>query len=321
MKHLLRSLTILVLAAGSWPVFAQGPPIEGIDRDGDGVLSPAEFAVLADFEDLRNPALAFAFLDVDEDGAVSQDELERGWSDVVFRFGFAYESAGPPLDGPPATVGGDVDDGVRASRLFAGPRDYPPKDFAAYGIVAFRFAATDANRTRYLAICEGFLAAIPAAADLEAQGVPLSEQMVTVWPVRTRPMAEDLNDDSPARSSRTCETAVDGIDLATSLSAISAAKRAQRSADFGGDGPYLLAWSPASTKGKRDALVLVFDLSDVTTVAEATRRFGDWAVEIENDPELWRGGWNIENLRITLRQLADKYGDAILQLIGSIGGG
>jgi hypothetical protein len=41
-------------------------------------------------------------------------------------------------------------------------------------------------------------------------------------------------------------------------------------AAFDGGGPFLLAWSPAEEAGKQDALVLVSNLSDVTT-AEQTR--------------------------------------------------
>ena len=63
--------------------------------------------------------------------------------------------------------------------------------------------------------------------------------------------------------------------------------------------------------------VLLTDLSDVTTIAQATSIFQDWARDIESNPELWADstGWSIEKLRTTLRLWADRYGESILQLI------
>ncbi len=47
-----------------------------------------------------------------------------------------------------------------------------------------------------------------------------------------------------------------------------------------GGGPYLLAWSPSADKGKPDALVLVSDLSDITTYEQAQERFLAWSRDI-----------------------------------------
>ena len=53
---------------------------------------------------------------------------------------------------------------------------------------------------------------------------------------------------------------------------------------FTTDGPFLVAWSPPSDKGKPDVLVLFKDLSDVTTYPEAEDEFERWERQIEQRP-------------------------------------
>jgi hypothetical protein len=55
---------------------------------------------------------------------------------------------------------------VIASRLFAGPDQYPPEEFAAYGILAFRSRASSQDRARHLMICEAYAATLPHADEL-----------------------------------------------------------------------------------------------------------------------------------------------------------
>ena len=205
---------------------------------------------------------------------------------------------------------------VRASRLFAGPEQYPPEDFAAYGILAFRSGATSQSEQRYLAICEGFLAGLPAAAELANRDIPLEEQMATVWPLDDVGLANHVNGTNPDSVPRElCGDIVTGIDLITSLDAIAMAEMAASEGEsFDGAGPYLIAWSPSTDVGQPDVPVLIWDLSDVTTIEEATRQFVDWADEIVENPDLWRDGWGLDRLRATLRQWADKYGPAILRV-------
>lgn len=216
----------------------------------------------------------------------------------------------PPASDPPAVE-------IRATRAFAGPGQYPPKDFAAYGIIAFRAAVTPDSLNRYLAICRGFLAGIPAATELEDLGVPMKQQMATVWPLDSQDFATYLNRTNVSLALEECNDIVALVDLPTSLDAI---KKASRSSgkEFTAQGPYLLAWSPSLTMGDPGALVLVWDLSDVTNVTQATRMFTDWAVEIERDPSLWNQGWNLENLRTKLRLWADKYGQGVLKMLDSM---
>ena len=67
---------------------------------------------------------------------------------------------GPPELGlPPSSV--------IASRIFAGPNQYPPKEFAAYSIVAFPSRPSLHDRDRYLTICHAYVATLPHASELE----------------------------------------------------------------------------------------------------------------------------------------------------------
>ena len=76
----------------------------------------------------------------------------------------------------------DFSASVIPSRFFAGPNQYPPREFAAYGILAFRSRPSSYNRDRYSMICEAYATALPHASEL---AVPRGKQMVTVWPLNS----------------------------------------------------------------------------------------------------------------------------------------
>jgi hypothetical protein len=199
---------------------------------------------------------------------------------------------------------------VRASRVFTGPEQYPPKDFAAYGIVAFRSAPTDYDRHRFLLVCEAYSASLPHTHDLP--NVPRDEQMVTVWPVTSVQTADGLNA-CYQHKNVACEGAVAKYNLVIARQAILEAERA--GVEVSGRGPYLLAWSPAATKGNKDALVLVANLSNKTTYDDVRDVFVWWAEKIEQNPELWKEGWNLQKVRVAIREWADKFGPTILSLV------
>jgi hypothetical protein len=200
---------------------------------------------------------------------------------------------------------------VWATRIFAGPNQYPPTEFAAYGIVAFRARATQADRSRYNMICEAYVGGLPAFSEVNA---PIQQQMATVWPIESNAVATQLNN---AQRASLCRNAIDRYGLVTSIKAIDAARRS--GVPFNGIGPFLLAWSPPTTEGKLNALVLVADLSDVTTAAQAAEIFAQWSDDIQKDPDLWQRGWNIAKLRIKIQLWADRYGKQILKLFGGEG--
>jgi len=139
--------------------------------------------------------------------------------------------------------------------------------------------------------------------------------MATVWPLMDEGFADALNSSTGSLQAR-CPEIVSNIDILTSANALSAARSSDGTLDLSGDGPFLLAWSPAARFGEPQEVVLMLNLSNVTNVSEATRQFADWAVKIEQDPSLWQGGWDRERLRTVIRQWADKYGSSILNAFG-----
>lgn len=203
---------------------------------------------------------------------------------------------------------------VRASRLFSGPGQYPPVKFAAYGIVAFRSLPVDAHEiARYVNICKGYVGAVSLSRDLRNRGVPLHEQMVTIWPVDNNELSDKLNNASTHDLS-ICINAVLSIDISESRNAILNAQESKPKASFNGRGPYVIAWSPSRSFGKSKAAVLVLNLSNVSTAAQAAEMFSSWAYDIEQNPKLWKGGWSTESLRVILRLWSDRWGSQVLSL-------
>lgn len=196
------------------------------------------------------------------------------------------------------------------TRVFEGPFALGDKSggkFKAYGLVAFSTRATQSDKERHLMICEAYTASLP---HISESNVDSSQQLVTVWPVTSIDVSLLLN---RAPRLEGCEYAVHNYDLITSLSAYADAELA--GADLSGTGPYLLAWSPHSQKGKVGSQVLVTDLSTVTTTEQALSVFRDWRNDIQLDTSLWEKGWNLEKLRLKIQQWADRYGEQLLVII------
>jgi len=139
--------------------------------------------------------------------------------------------------------------------------------------------------------------------------------MATIWPTDSDANFYLLH--RPPRK-QICEPAVDLYGLVTAQQALKDAESA--GADVAAGGPFLLAWSPSTDKGKQNALVLVSDLSDVTTYEQAKGVFTGWTRKIELNPELWNKGWDIDQLRAEIRYWVDKYGTKTLMLFGLAGG-
>lgn len=202
---------------------------------------------------------------------------------------------------------------VRAARVFSGPSHYPPEQFAAYGIVAFRTRPSVHDRDRFLMICDAYVASLPHTSELL---VSSREQMVTVWPLQSDAYEAKLNDyalthaEKQTAAGGECGIAVDNYGLVTSQQALKEA--AMVGVPVTKRGPLLLAWSPSATKGKPDALVLVSDLSNVTTYQQALDIFVAWSRDIEANPALWRNGWNIGTARVYIQHWVDKYGSKAL---------
>jgi hypothetical protein len=174
-----------------------------------------------------------------------------------------------------------------ASRGFAGPTQFPPSDFAAYGIVAFKRRASSFDRERHLMICEAYVNSLPHASELDR---PSDEQMITVWPIATDEAADRLNALGPAS---TCEEAVDNYGLVQAQNAISILERyAATEGDYNlaARGPFLIAWTPTSKILEDGSAALVVDLSSVRTYDEAVTWMDRWRERIQDNPEMWRRG-------------------------------
>lgn len=243
----------------------------------------------------------------------------QGWWSIIAITGLliltgCISGSAPPKSAPPpptAPPGAGPSTGVQASRAFFEPHNFPPVSFLAYGIFAFPERAISGTRDRHLMFCEAYLASLPHVVELD---IPRREQMVTVWPVNTKELANELNESAEANRV-ICEKAVDGYHLPTAQKALADAKRTGTNVD--GRGPYLLAWSPASSKGEPDTVVLRADLSGLTNHEQALEVMRGWRTDIQQNPELWQEGWSVESLRIKIRNWADRYGAEILALFGN----
>ena len=195
-----------------------------------------------------------------------------------------------------------------ASRIFAGPHQYPPEQFAAWGMVIFKSKATDFDIDRYKIICAAYVSALPHYLELD---VPLDQQIATVWPVDSDAISDEINND-PARDP--CKQAVAHYGLRAAMDARSDAALA--GVGLSGRGPFLVAWSPAGSKGGAEAVVLRADLSHVESIEQAKSVFEKWVSDIEENQEVWQDGWDVEQLRIAIRNWLDYYGRDILEIFG-----
>jgi hypothetical protein len=272
-----------------------GLVVEAGGPDGIGwrevLLRPEDFEIVAD---ARDPDWLAVVARVTPEAMAAAPEVGRLYRD---RFTVTAAANG-------------ADFAVRASRTFAGPEEYPPDEFAGYGIVAFNLRP-DAERGGVF--CEAFRQALLTDAELEAAGVPVEHQMVTVWPVASTETAEAARADE----SDACAAAVADYNFAAGTFAIEEANRAAPDAPLTGPGPFLLAWSPGRTKGEADALVLAVDLSGVRTLEQARVEFLAWRDQIQRNPELWSSdGWSLETVRLTIQRWADRRADTVLSLLG-----
>jgi hypothetical protein len=190
------------------------------------------------------------------------------------------------------------------ARVFLTAGAIPPRGVAAYGVVALRSMATSSTKDRLLRVCEAYKAYLPKQSSLPAT-VPLAQQMLTVWPLD--------QPGSPQAKADDCDFAVAHYDLYGGLSAV--ADAAKQGAKVDGEGPYLIGWSPSNTRGLRDKLVLVVDMSGLDSQDSFNESFFFWQRKVVENPEMWRYGFSIEKLRLTLRDFADQYGQEIINAV------
>ena len=195
------------------------------------------------------------------------------------------------------------------TRVFGGPGQFPPEGFLAYGIVAFPSRAgadeADGDRARNMMICDAYLNTIPHYSEVEKRTAPT---IATVWPTIDGKSADAAN-----RASRkeTCQIAVDNYGIARADAAISAARDTGLAVP-NDRGPFLLAWSPGADFGNPQARILFVDMSYVEIEAQAKDLFAEWVERIEKSPDVWNQIPVAQQIRIRIRNPADRYGSWIL---------
>lgn len=191
-------------------------------------------------------------------------------------------------------------------RAYLRAKEIPPVGAGAYGLVVFHSRATPANRSKLKMVCNAFVAFFPRS---ETSTVSLNDQMITVWPLDNPDAKQARKDD--------CDYAIGHYDLNASEAAINDARL--QHANFDGEGPYLVGWSPSNARGAADKLVLVIDMSADNSQALIDQKFLFWKRQIVEDPSRWRNGFSIEGVRAAIRIFADQYGQAMLDAIKLFG--
>ncbi len=244
--------------------------------------------------------------------AAARKQCERGGGSHFHSYHHSNGSTGVPdapaaADGnpPPAAAPSPA---LRPVRAYLRAADVPPPTVGAYGLVAFRAKPTSATRARLLMTCTAFIASLPRQQDL-AGIVPVSDQMVTIWPLDDPAAKQAAADD--------CDFLIDHYELYGGISAIEDAGR--QGAKLEGEGPYLIGWSPSNTRGVADKVVLVVDLSGFQSQDSFNSAFLFWQKKIVEDPRLWRSGFAIEGIRLALRDFVDRYGENILSAVKIFG--
>lgn len=188
------------------------------------------------------------------------------------------------------------------TRAFLPAEMIPPPGVPAYGVAALKAKPTSASRERLGMLCQSFLATLPPQQSLPAS-VPITEQMVTIWPI-----------DEPALvqpGQENCEVMLSHYDLYSGQSAIADAMAQGK--ELFGRGPFLIAWSPSNSRYVPDAVVLVVDMSDFESQASFDEAMIFWQTKIVEDPALWKFGFSVVRIQLALRDFADRHGSDILK--------
>lgn len=186
-------------------------------------------------------------------------------------------------------------------RAYLRSADIPPTEFGAYGIMAFRAKPTSVTRERLKMACASFIAYLARQIEVP-KSIPLSDQMLTIWPLDS-PDADEAKKDN-------CDFLLDHYELYGADSAINDASK--QGAQFGNDGPFLIGWSPSNTRGISDKLVLVIDMSLYSSQDSFNQALRFWKEKIVEDPALWRSGFSLEKFKLSIRDFVDDYGGTML---------
>ena len=201
---------------------------------------------------------------------------------------------------------------VSATRGFSGPTQFPPHEFSAYGIVAFKRRASSFDRDRHLMVCQAYLAGLPHTS--EVSDTP-EGQMVTIWPIEDDNNADRLN---ALGRDEICEDAVEHYGLVQAQNALRILEQYSPgggSYDLDARGPFLIAWAPTNKILEEGSAALVLDLSDADSYEEIIGWMDRWRERIQENEEMWSSGFDEtagwDKLRGILRDFFDENGTLV----------
>jgi hypothetical protein len=119
-----------------------------------------------------------------------------------------------------------------------------------------------------------------------------------------------------SETSASCKSAIDNYDEEQSREVLRKVRETENTA-LAGLGPYLFGWIPAEGFDQTGKLILMLDLSRVTTYEQALIQLQSWQQQIATNPDLLRDGFSLENMRRLIRDWSDQHGQVFLVLIGA----
>jgi hypothetical protein len=184
-----------------------------------------------------------------------------------------------------------------ATRMFIRPNVRVPDDVGAVAVIIFPRTAA-AQPTRMRDACMAFVGVLGDTRQV-TRSSPDIRQMVTMWPVRQEaqlPAQAVLARNDPVAAAAICNVAVAQYDFDA---AEAWQYRLKASARLGTQqGPLLAAWSPGKSVRTPHVQILRYDLSRVRGATKFLEAMKVWRNDIEEQPELWRDGWDATRIRI-----------------------
>lgn len=175
----------------------------------------------------------------------------------------------------------------------------------AYGYLLFAKKPSEAEKKRYLKICDAFLRVFVPTSDALALGIDTNFIMPTFFPIITK---------CPKKEALKSQFLLDNYDYTYSQIVLSNIKKP------GKEGPYLVAFQKPFVPGKvnkGEMLYLnLYDFSD----EDIDRAFGVWKDMIANDPNTWKDGFNKTLILEAFRNFLNRYGQEICDTIKEISG-
>lgn len=193
--------------------------------------------------------------------------------------------------------------GFSPIRMIVDRNDDLPRGFGAYGFVVLPSSAdsSDSDYDYYTSICQSYFDNI-FAQEAYREDYDREQLMPTFWLVRQH-FKEDYN-----RSD--CERLVDTYDYGR----VDAKVRKIEDKSQVPNGPFLLAASGHPSVVDTSDTVLIVSLEGFRK-EDVDKVFQVWIDKISKDPKVWEpGGFNLEIVRLKLRDFLEDYGDTVVQV-------